>query len=130
MKGSRKEMKVRSLKFVLALTALVLGAAWTVPAMAYGHFAHARVGVFIGPGFGPWYYPWPYAYGPYPYAPYPYYYDAPGYAPAPSQYVEREAARVAPASWYYCSDPQGYYPYVQQCRAGWQRVSPTPPGAQ
>ena len=128
---------MRSIKFILAFAALLLGTAWTVPAMAYGHYAHARVGVFIGPGFGPWYNPWPYAYGPYgygypygyPYGPYPYYYDAPAFAPAaPSQYVEREPVQAAPASWYYCSDPQGYYPYVQQCRTSWQRVSPTPPG--
>jgi hypothetical protein len=25
-------------------------------------------------------------------------------------------------SWYYCSDPSGYYPYVTQCNTGWQTV--------
>jgi hypothetical protein len=25
-------------------------------------------------------------------------------------------------SWYYCSDPVGYYPYVTQCNTGWQAV--------
>jgi len=25
-------------------------------------------------------------------------------------------------TWYYCSDPAGYYPYVTQCNAGWQTV--------
>ena len=25
-------------------------------------------------------------------------------------------------SWYYCSDPAGYYPYVAQCKGGWQAV--------
>lgn len=25
-------------------------------------------------------------------------------------------------SWYYCSDPAGYYPYVAQCSVGWQMV--------
>jgi hypothetical protein len=25
-------------------------------------------------------------------------------------------------TWYYCSDPAGYYPYVTQCDAGWQAV--------
>ena len=25
-------------------------------------------------------------------------------------------------TWYYCSDPAGYYPYVTQCNAGWQAV--------
>src|ERR1700760_4561682 len=23
-------------------------------------------------------------------------------------------------TWYYCSDPAGYYPYVAQCNTGWQ----------
>jgi hypothetical protein len=25
-------------------------------------------------------------------------------------------------TWYYCSDPAGYYPYVTQCNTGWQTV--------
>ena len=25
-------------------------------------------------------------------------------------------------TWYYCSDPAGYYPYVTQCNTGWQPV--------
>ena|ERR1700690_4332711 len=123
---------MRILKPLIAIAALMLGVAWTAPAMAYGGYAHARVGVFIGPGFGPWYSPWPYyygAYGPYPYS---YGYGAPAYAPAgPTQYIEQGAASAPPqAAWYYCADPQGYYPYVQQCRTSWQHVSPTPPGMQ
>ena len=26
-------------------------------------------------------------------------------------------------TWYYCSDPAGYYPYVTQCNTGWQAVA-------
>ncbi len=124
---------MRILKPLVAIAAVLAAVAWTAPAMAYGHFAHGRVGVFIGPGFGPWYYPWPYYYGYYgPYGPNPYYYGTPAYAPAgPTQYVEQgPASAPQQAAWYYCADPQGYYPYVQQCRASWQRVSPTPPGVQ
>ena len=31
--------------------------------------------------------------------------------------------------WYYCQDPQGYYPYVRECPGGWMKVVPeaTPP---
>lgn len=31
--------------------------------------------------------------------------------------------------WYYCQDPQGYYPYIKSCPGGWMRVVPetTPP---
>jgi hypothetical protein len=25
-------------------------------------------------------------------------------------------------SWYYCSDPEGYYPYVKSCNGDWKRV--------
>ena len=25
-------------------------------------------------------------------------------------------------TWYYCSEPAGYYPYVTQCKTGWQSV--------
>jgi hypothetical protein len=28
----------------------------------------------------------------------------------------------ASQTWYYCSDPAGYYPYVTQCGTGWQSV--------
>jgi hypothetical protein len=43
---------------------------------------------------------------------YPYYgyYDYGDYGQAYSQ------------TWYYCSDPAGYYPYVTQCSTGWQTV--------
>ena len=30
-------------------------------------------------------------------------------------------------SWYYCENPQGYYPSVPQCPDGWRPVTPTPP---
>lgn len=26
--------------------------------------------------------------------------------------------------WYYCQNPGGYYPYVQQCPNGWLQVVP------
>ncbi len=29
--------------------------------------------------------------------------------------------------WYYCSNPEGYYPYIKECANGWQQVEPTPP---
>ena len=30
--------------------------------------------------------------------------------------------------WYYCDDPQGYYPYVASCNGAWREVPVTPPG--
>jgi len=29
--------------------------------------------------------------------------------------------------WYYCRNPDGYYPYIKECPGGWQQVEPTPP---
>lgn len=56
-----------------------------------------------------------------------YFYPAPIY-PYPDPYVP-PAVVVTPApaqpaapTWYYCANPQGYYPYVAQCPVGWQAV--------
>ena len=39
--------------------------------------------------------------------------------PAP---VAPPAPAAAPQYWYYCQNPQGYYPYVSQCASPWQKV--------
>ena len=65
---------------------------------------------------GPWY-------------PYPYY-----YAPPPVIIQQQPPVYVQPQQpedtyWYYCPDPQGYYPYIRECPGGWMKVVPdeTPP---
>jgi len=109
---------------------LVLGVAASTAALAHGGQSRARVGVYIG---GPiWFAPW-YAYPPY-YAyqsnyhyPYPY---AVGRSAGPTEYIEQGQAPVAQGSdpyWYYCPEAKAYYPYVDKCSAGWQRVKPQPP---
>jgi hypothetical protein len=78
---------------------------------------------------GPW---WP-GYGGYPGYPYAYY-PAP-YYPAPPVVVQQQPqvyakpARSQSDYWYYCQNPQGYYPYVRRCPGGWMKVVPqtTPP---
>jgi hypothetical protein len=56
-----------------------------------------------------------------------YFYSAPIY-PYPDPYTPPVVAAVpaapAPAasSWYYCANPQGYYPYVPTCSVAWQAV--------
>jgi hypothetical protein len=97
----------------------------------------AGVRVFVRPSvvvpFGPYYAPY---WGPY-WAPYNY--PAVVVTPPPTVYVQpapqapAQPAPQAPAQppspssfWYYCEDPQGYYPYVQQCPGGWRPVAPTP----
>lgn len=85
-------------------------------------FAHrsrmsVRVGTFWGgPIWGPWWGPWS---------------PSPWYQPSvvvvrpeqPLVYIERSAPR-SNAFWYYCRDPAGYYPYVNECRENWLAVSP------
>jgi len=50
---------------------------------------------------------------------------------APPVYIQQSPAPVvqqAPSNyWYYCQNPNGYYPYVRECPNGWQQVAPTPP---
>ena len=56
-----------------------------------------------------------------------YFYPAPVY-PYPDPYqppLVAAPAPVTPEYWYYCNNPQGYYPYVPQCVSGWQRVPAT-----
>ena len=116
---------MKSKKIVLAVMLLLMGAMATESA-----FAWYRGGprVSIGFGFG-------YPYYPYYYPPYAYY---PPYYPAPvvrsPVYVEQpvipqaQPQQLPSGSWYYCNDSRAYYPYVQECAGGWQRVSPTPQG--
>jgi hypothetical protein len=66
---------------------------------------NGRYGWGWGGGLGWGYYP--YDYGSYGYPDYGYY-----------NYGQPYASQT----WYYCSDPAGYYPYVAQCNTGWQAV--------
>ena len=74
------------------------------------------IGSFWGPYWGPYAYPYGYPYG-YPYA----------YPPVVAPSTQLSVAPPPRASWYYCDNPTGYYPYVQQCPGGWRPVAPTPP---
>jgi len=110
------------MKAALTLSAVLLGATASAPALAW-HHGRVHFGVFIGAPFYPWYYP-PYYY--------PYYPPAVVAAPAaPPTYIEQGGAQAAPAQqsqgyWYYCAESKTYYPYVKECLAGWQRVTPQP----
>ena len=59
-----------------------------------------------------------------------FFYDAPVY-PYPD-YVSETYYDVPGADysayWYYCRDPEGYYPYVQRCNGEWEPVPPQPYG--
>jgi hypothetical protein len=63
------------------------------------------------------------------YPPPVHYYPAPVVVqPAsPPVYVERsDVVPEGTASWYFCRESNGYYPYVKQCPGGWQRVPAQP----
>ena len=153
MKRHLNRMKSASVA-VLALTAaLATSTAWAHRGYGYGngngygHHYHGggRVGLFIGgPVLGFPYYGYPaygypaFGYG-YGYPPYGYYGPATTVITTPAAapvYIEQSSAAnnvgaypSGPASdgyWYYCSNPDGYYPYVKQCANGWQKVPPQP----
>jgi len=116
----------------LVLAMLACGTAWA----DHGH-GHSRVefGINLGVPFAPWYYP-PYYYPPY-YYPNPPLVAVPTYPyavqPAPQVYIEKggevaDAPAQATNYWYYCPNPQGYYPYVKECPSGWMTVLPQSPG--
>jgi hypothetical protein len=115
-------MKIEKFVFGIVLTA---GALAGSPAWAdHGHrHGGVSLGINLGIPVGPWYYP-------------PYYYPYPpliAVQPSPTVYIEKGVeAAVAPAPssnyWYYCPNPQGYYPYVRECQSGWMTVLPQAPG--
>lgn len=84
------------------------------------HFRHHRhVHVFPSVFFG-WHY-WPA----------PYYRETVVVPAEPIVYIERGDA-AAPAGrpvgyWYYCQEPEGYYPYVTACPGGWRQEEPRRP---
>ena len=80
---------------------------------------HAEVGVVVGPGL--W---WPGLWEPYPY--YPYYSPPPVVIQQPQEiYVQPAPQADVTDYWYFCPEPQGYYPYVKACPKGWMRVVPS-----
>jgi hypothetical protein len=106
-------------------------AATAMPASAHGYRGgHARLGVYFGVPLAlpySYYYPPAYYYGPRVYYPEPL-----AVAPAaPAYYIQQDNAAANTSSppggyWYYCRDPQGYYPQVQQCPTPWQQVPAQP----
>jgi hypothetical protein len=109
---------------ILLLLAVASGSA-----LAGGWHGHSRVVVGFNFGYPGWYAPY--------YYPPPAYYYPPAYYPyvapaTPTTYVERsdmaeEAPAQPPATWYFCREANGYYPYVKQCPGGWMRVPAQPP---
>jgi len=53
-------------------------------------------------------------------------YPYPLYVGADYYYDYYDQYGTPPYYWYYCEDPPGYYPYVQQCNGPWEPVPPSP----
>ena len=104
--------------FALLLAALALpDAAWAQRGRGFHHHHHHRtffVGTFfVGPPMWYAYYPGPYYYGP----------AFMATETPPTVYVEKfEGTPSAEAGEIYCPAVDQYYPEVQDCPNGWQRV--------
>lgn len=121
---------------LLLLGVLVCGNAWAAPGGrghgGYGHGGHGHSRTYFGLSIGaPLYWGGGPGYGPGWYG--PGWYGDPYWGPprtvlvrpaAPVVYVERGA--TAAAVWYFCNNPQGYYPYVKQCTGAWRTVPSQP----
>ena len=95
-----------------------------------GHGNSYNFGLSIVPGWGGW---GPWWWGPpaYPYYPsYPYYAAPPVVVPQQPQAYAQKDQQQESDYWYYCQNPQGYYPYIKSCPGGWMKVVPNsvPPG--
>lgn len=91
-----------------------------------GLYGSGLWGGYYGPGWGaygyrgygyidPWYRP--------------YYMNPPviGVPAQPPVYIEQsKPVPSRPNAWYYCRNPEGYYPEVKQCPDGWLQVAPQP----
>ena len=89
---------------------------WGGPGVYWGWPYHRHI--YFGWGWP--YYPGPYPGWPYPYDDYPYYH--PSYSP---DAVPPDLSGLTPVySWYFCKNPEGYYPYVKECPGGWTPVTP------
>jgi len=94
------------------------------------HADHFRGRVwFYGPGWGPRWHGHSYIY------PFPYYVEQPVIIQQPEVYLQTVPQPQAPQAnpnnyWYYCQNPQGYYPYVKACPDGWMKVVPFAPQPQ
>ncbi len=94
------------------------------------HYQRVPYGHYYAPRWDYYRYPsrdWlGYPLGLYPFVPPPVIYRPPVFivpAPQPQVYMERPQDQY----WYRCENPDGYYPYVQECLGGWTRVIPTAP---
>ncbi len=114
--------RLMGMRVILVAAALLLAS--VIPAHAW-RGSRVFIGTSVVVPFGPYW-------GPY-WSPYwaPYGYPTVVAVPPPTVYVQPSPQAYVqppppPPSWYYCENPAGYYPYVQQCPGGWRQVTPRP----
>jgi hypothetical protein len=98
----------------------------------HGGWGHGHGGYYgglgmFGLGYGLGYY------GGYPFGGYGGYYGYPSTIvtiPAtPPVYIQQTppaTQQYQSGYWYYCTNPEGYYPYIRECLTRWQQVAPRP----
>ncbi|WP_432744748.1 hypothetical protein ABXJ76_05115 [Methylobacter sp. G7] len=140
-----KQIKVAGLVIVL-IGAMTSNSVWARGGYGGGHYGgrhygggwryggyYSGIGLGLGLGYGLGYYGRTY---PFPYYDRSYYSPYYAYPPAviavpvtPPVYIQQAppvTQQYAPGYWYYCNNPEGYYPYIKQCPVGWLQVAPTP----
>lgn len=124
-------MKSSIVKYlVLALLALSFCSS-AVAGPRHGYGWHRGHGYYAGIYFAPW----PLYVGPY-YPVYSVQYVQSAPVVSTTYYVQgNESGNTTPnvnpqqsstGDWYYCNNPDGYYPYIKTCNTAWQRVPATP----
>ena len=118
----KKALSVFVLVFLVLLSVSMLPGAAVA---ADGHGGGHGWGWGWGFGWSPWWgYGWGYPYYPY-YYPYDSYYEAPATAYQQQPAYQESTRQEEQSYWYFCTKPQGYYPYVKRCPSGWLKVVPS-----
>lgn len=129
--GAKTHMK-KTVFFSLTIALaglLTSGSVWSHNRYSFGfNLGYYNPGYYGGFGYRNYGYGYPYFYPPL-YS-YPSYYAPVVVVPSePPVYIQKETTRPIQAPdyvWYYCRNPEGYYPYVKQCSEGWLQVAPQP----
>ncbi len=116
---------------LICLTIVLLGLMTNGSVWSHGRYNAHRLNFGLNLGYDPFYYG---SFGyrdPFFYPPYYAYPPTVVMPSAPSVYIQQQET-VPPVQpqiqyWYYCQNPDGYYPYVKQCPGGWLQVVPQPP---
>jgi hypothetical protein len=124
MENYMKQSKWTSILIVLLMSITSFSAMAHGGGHFRGYVGHSGYGLGFYSGFSsPFYFPY--------YEPYYDYPPAVALMPAPPKvYIQQNNVQTiqlpVPNYWYYCRNPEGYYPYVRECPAGCQPVAPQP----